>query len=128
MNELADVEAATQRTQELLEQHEIWRQTTWLVTICYPIHELVQAYPIYHCRSFTFRAGFFVRQLQSMMRKLEPVIDQVVEPFSDTDTFAGALTMNLIRLVAIITMMLAFSVVAKIIQNVVGTELIGTFV
>lgn len=68
-----------------------------------------------------------VRNCQALVKQLEPFIDQMVEPFRDSNSVAGAFIFNFIRLVAILVVMLSVSIIAKVIQSMIGQEIVGKF-
>lgn len=98
MEDMAKVEAGREATQELLQKHEIWRQTTW--------------------------GGWAVRQMQSLAKKIEPFFTQTAHLFNDTDSASSAIIRNIIRFLAFIFLMVVIYVGSQILQKFIGDEIV----
>ncbi|KAL3944481.1 MAG: hypothetical protein SGBAC_001458 [Bacillariaceae sp.] len=96
MEGMASVEADRIATQELLQRHEEWRQTTW--------------------------AGWAVRQMQSFARNIEPTASQISSTFGNSDSASSAIIVNLIRFLALLVAMAGIYVIAQVVQKFVGDE------
>jgi hypothetical protein len=98
MEDLAKAEAEQEVTRELLEKHEIWRQTTL--------------------------GGWAVRKMQALVRNIEPFLTQIAHTFRDTDSASSLIVLNLLRFVAILVLMFLIYFASQILQNLIGNEIV----
>ena len=79
---------------EILRNHDIWLKTSW--------------------------SGFLIRKVRNFV---QPISEELSSLLSDEDSISSALILNLLRIMAILTVAVFVVVVGKIIQRFIGSEL-----
>eukprot|EP00980_Cylindrotheca_fusiformis_P017153 scaffold5281_cov127-Cylindrotheca_fusiformis.AAC.2 len=98
MEDLAKADSERDATRALLEQHEIWRQTTW--------------------------GGWAARQIQAIAKTVEPSITYTMSMFQDTNSAYSAIIANIFRFIAFLFLVVVLYLISQIIQRFIGNEIV----
>mmetsp|Transcript_5611 Transcript_5611/g.8423 ORF Transcript_5611/g.8423 Transcript_5611/m.8423 type:complete len:144 (+) Transcript_5611:150-581(+) len=100
MDNLAASEKAASQRQAMYDAHENWRQNTW--------------------------GGWAVRQIQTLARHFRPFLDDVREVLAapEDDSLTKVIVFNLIRMLAIFTVVGGVYALGNIFQSFIGKELV----